>query len=386
MTRKAPYFILSCILFLLAASASGQDTAAPRLVLNGYVSYQQSGLLADEWQINNQLHNRLNLAYYPSEALTLNASLRTRMLYGDNNRSVPHYAESFDQDAGYADLAFVPIDEKAWLVTSQIDRLNAQYTRGKYQVSVGRQRINWGQCTVWNPNDIFSTYSLYDVDYTERSGSDAVRFVYYRTFASQFEWVAQANAQHEISSAVLFRTNKWNYDFQFIAGELDRHDAVLGAGTSGNWGETSIRGELTCLYPVDSIRDTSAICIVSAGVDRLFHNDLFVQAEFLYNGNAEKLATDDLSAIYSQPSSVKTMSFDTYSFLCGARYPITPLIQLSATCMYYVRSNAYYTGPSLAISLKDNLDISFVCQYFNIESNNGRSGIIIAFWSLKQSF
>ena len=386
MTRYVLKYTIFFVFTFVSIMATGQDTAAPKLALNGYVSYLQSGLLDDEWVVNNQLHNRLNFTYYPTEALEFNASIRTRMLYGGNNRLVPLYAHSFDHDAGYADLAFVPIDEKAWLVTSQIDRLSAQYTRGKYQVSIGRQRINWGQCAVWNPNDIFSTYSLYDFDYTERAGSDAVRFVYYRTFASQIEWVAQANAEHKVSSAVLFRTNKWNYDFQFITGELDEQDAVLGAGTTGNWGETSIRGELTYLHPIDSAMDTSSICIASAGVDRLFDNDLFVQTEFLYNGNAQKLATDDLSKLYSQPSSVKQLSFDTYSILCGARYPITPLIQLSATSIYYVRSNAFYAGPNVVISLKDNLDISFVGQYFNLESNGNRTGIIMAFWSLKQSF
>lgn len=371
---------------LLSASAYGQDTAVTKLSLNGYVSYLQSGLLDDEWLINNQLHNRLNLSYFTTEALEFHASLRTRMLYGDNNRTIPQYSQSFDNDAGFADLAFVPIDENAWLVTSQIDRIYAQYTRGQYQVSIGRQRINWGQCTVWNPNDLFSSYSLYDFDYVERAGCDALRFVYYHTYASQIEGVAQINAENKISSALLLKTNKWNYDIQFIAGELDEQDAVLGAGTSGNWGETSIRGELTLLHPIDSIQDTSTVCIASAGFDRLLHNELYLQTEFLYNGNAQSLATNDLSSLYSQPSSVKKISFDTYSLLCGVRYPITPLIQLNVTGIYYIRSNAFYAAPSVFVSLKDNLEISFTCQYFNLDNNGNRTGIIMAFWSLKHSF
>ncbi len=373
-------------MFLSISFVHGQDTLSQKIELNGYLSYLQSGLLDNDWQINNQVHNRLNLTYYATDALEFNASLRTRMLYGDNNRSVPNYASSFDQDAGFADMAFVPIDEPAWLVTSQIDRLYAQYTRGKYQFSLGRQRINWGQCTVWNPNDIFNSYSFYDFDYVERAGSDAFRFVYYRTFASQIEWVAKANADKTLSSALLYKTNKWNYDIQFIAGELDEQDAVLGAGTSGYWGANSIRAELTYLRPIESFQDTVSITIASAGVDRLLDNELFLQAEFLFNGNAQKLETDDLTGLYSQPSSVKNLSFDRYSILFGAQYPITPLIQLSATAMYYVKSNAYYAGPSLSISLKENLDISFVGQYFNLAVQNKRTGIIMAFWSLKQSF
>ena len=33
----------------------------------------------------------------------------------------------------------------------------------KLQLRVGRQRINWGINTTWNPNDIFNSYNIYDV-------------------------------------------------------------------------------------------------------------------------------------------------------------------------------------------------------------------------------
>ncbi|MCK7542259.1 MAG: hypothetical protein MZV63_70990 [Marinilabiliales bacterium] len=56
-----------------------------------------------------------------------------------------------------------------------IDRASVDFTAGTLQVSAGRQRINWSQALVWNPNDIFNTYSSFDFDYMERPGSDAVR-------------------------------------------------------------------------------------------------------------------------------------------------------------------------------------------------------------------
>jgi hypothetical protein len=62
------------------------------------------------------------------------------------------------------------------------------YTAGKWQFRVGRQRINWGVNLVWNPNDVFNSFSYFDFDYEERPGSDAVRVQYYTGTTSSASW------------------------------------------------------------------------------------------------------------------------------------------------------------------------------------------------------
>jgi hypothetical protein len=108
-----------------------------------------------------------------------------------------------------------------------------QYTNEKLQVTAGRQRINWGQTFVWNPNDIFNTYSYFDFDYEEKPGSDAVRVQYFLNPTSAFELAAKLDRQNKATIAGLYRFNKLNYDIQFLSGITDEQDFVAGAGWSG---------------------------------------------------------------------------------------------------------------------------------------------------------
>ena len=52
------------------------------------------------------------------------------------------------------------------------------YRDNKINFRIGRQRINWGTTTIWNPNDIFNAYNFLDFDYEERPGMDGGKFQY----------------------------------------------------------------------------------------------------------------------------------------------------------------------------------------------------------------
>ena len=82
-------------------------------------------------------------------------------------------------DQGFVDLSWNILNEQSFFLNTTIDRLWVDLNYGKFQARIGRQRINWGQTLVWNPNDIFNAYSFFDFDYIERPGSDAVRLQYY---------------------------------------------------------------------------------------------------------------------------------------------------------------------------------------------------------------
>ncbi|MCB0557706.1 MAG: hypothetical protein KDD09_02100, partial [Phaeodactylibacter sp.] len=137
---------------------------------------------------DNLIHNRLNFRWMINDELKLRTDLRTRVFYGDLVRANPNYGDAIDNvNNDYFDLSLVLLDENAWVVQSMIDRLYLEYFKGNWEVRLGRQRINWGISTVWNPNDIFNAFSFTDFDYEERPGSDALRVKYYTGFASSVE-------------------------------------------------------------------------------------------------------------------------------------------------------------------------------------------------------
>jgi hypothetical protein len=223
------------------------------LTLNGYVSTLQSVMfdsLSGPFINDNLIHNRLNLKGYINDHLTFAAEFRNRLFTGDMVKSGPEYSESIGSDQGIIDLSWNILNEQSFFLNTTIDRLWFDLNYGKLQARIGRQRINWGQTLVWNPNDIFNAYSYFDFDYIERPGSDAVRLQYYPDFSSAIEIALKADYEDKITAATLYRFNKWGYDLQFLCGYFNSEDIVAGAGWSGALGSISFRGEATWFQPV----------------------------------------------------------------------------------------------------------------------------------------
>ena len=117
----------------------------------------------------------INFFWYPTEKLTLNTEVRTRMFHGDAVKTIPSYGNFIDVNNDFFDFSYTE-DFDQMVFHIMIDRLYLQWNDDSWQLKVGRQRINWGVNLAWNPNDIFNAYSLYDFDYEERPGTDALRF------------------------------------------------------------------------------------------------------------------------------------------------------------------------------------------------------------------
>jgi len=146
--------------------------------LDGYIK-EMISLTAlqdvDSLMFDNLIHNRLNVFWYPTEKLTLNMEVRTRMFHGDAVKTIPSYGNFIDVNNDFFDFSYTE-DFDQMVFHTMIDRLYLQWNDASWQLKVGRQRINWGVNLAWNPNDIFNAYSLYDFDYEERPGTDALRF------------------------------------------------------------------------------------------------------------------------------------------------------------------------------------------------------------------
>ncbi|MEM1124604.1 MAG: hypothetical protein AAGJ18_29465, partial [Bacteroidota bacterium] len=148
------------ILITIATTLSAQETKEKNWNLQGYTKSLQSlfqlnnPILGDQTISDNFLHNRLNFNWYPSDSWTFKAGLRTRFFFGEFARITPNFKENLDADANdILHLTLLNAGQKI-ILHSYLDRAYFQYTKDKLEVRFGRQRINWGISTVWNPNDL----------------------------------------------------------------------------------------------------------------------------------------------------------------------------------------------------------------------------------------
>jgi hypothetical protein len=347
-----------------------QDSIPRNWSLNGYVTNMQTFSFrqwSGNWINDNQVHNRLNFNWHTiSNRWNASIELRNRFLTGESVKYIPGYANMVNADDGFFDLSNNLSAGKSYIFNSKIDRAYIDFTISKFQLRIGRQRINWGQCFVWNPNDLFNAYSFFDFDYVEKPGSDAVRMQYFTSNASTFEMAIKANSEEKITSAVLYRFNRWKYDIQFLAGIVDDRDYMVGTGWSGNILDASFRGEITYFQPKHNFIDTSGIWVISLGSEYTFSNSFALQAEVLYN-QLKGSVISSFANYYNMNLSAKKLSFSEYSFMLQGSYPVTPLFNVSLSGMYYPKLRGFYVGPTFSYSLTDNIDFSIVAQSFSAE-------------------
>lgn len=316
------------------------------------------------WISNHYLQNRLNLNIYPADGLTGSIQMRNRFFYGDYISDIPGFASTLDADNGWIDLSTNIFETDQTGLNMAIDRFWLQYTMGDFEIKAGRQRINWSQTFAFNPNDIFNTYSFFEVDYPERPGIDAIRATWYPSFVSTLEAAVSIDSASRITAAGFYRFNKWGYDFQILGGIMKDEDYVLGAGWSGNINGAGFRGEVSYFHPMEDPASQSGILVTSLSIDYMFGNSLYLQLETLYNqlpGNGEAMG---FLQSMSQPMSAKKLSFTEYSLLFNASYPVSPLINTTLSTIYYPDIDGIFAGPSVEISVTNNIGVSLFWQTF----------------------
>jgi len=338
--------------------------------------------------VDNLIHNRLNFTWYMNDKFTFRADMRNRIFYGDLVKSDPNYAKNLEDTANdFFDLSVILFERNDFIVHSMLDRLYLDYTNGNLEVRLGRQRINWGINTVWNPNDIFNAFSFTDFDYEERPGSDALRVKYYTGFASSIEIAVKAfDKKEDAVGGILWKLNKWNYDFQVLAGIMQQ-DLTFGGGWAGNIKDVSFKGEFTYFKSLqDSVSNSFAGTL---GVDYSFKNSLYINGGFLYNSNGRDSLTLGGASVFVFDVSAKNLYPYKYSFFGNVTYPITPIFNGGIAVIYSPSyDQALFINPTLTFSIASNWDLDLIGQvsFSKSAENNYESPATAIYMRFKFSF
>lgn len=387
----------------VSLSASGGDKLQ-NLDINGYIS----GMPSVNWNKDTALwqgllHNRININWYPTSSISSSLQLRNQVIAGD-------LVKQMDIDAGFNKENYaIPLSFKQdfgnmYLLTMTIDRAWIQYTHNNFELKLGRQRINWGQTFAWNPNDIFNTYNFFEFDYPERPGADALRMTYYPNYNSSVEVAAKVDSSGKVTGAGMYRFTKWNTEFQLIGGyysqsnriviypsipaiEWDDKDLMGGFGFSGGIKSVSIRGELSYLHSLKEDSDSTNQLMSSLTLDYTFVNDIGVMLEFYYVNKVLMPISIFLSS-QSATQNIKMAAFTQYNAFAQLSYPITPIIRATVSGMVFYDEDTfgYFAGPSLDLSLGDNLSMGAIVQVFSFRINKKWENVNYGFLKLKWNF
>jgi hypothetical protein len=384
---------LSALLFVSFLSFSQEEEVQKpkKITMKGYLKDMASfNWYGDSLLFQNLIHNRLNFAAYLNKEFTVVAEIRSRIITGDFVRRVPGYDALIDSNNDYFDMSINASNSSA-ILNIMADRLYVQWANDDWEIKAGRQRINWGVNLAWNPNDWFNAYSFFDFDYEERPGSDALRISRYTGVASSVEVAAKmAKTTDQFVSAAMWKFNKKNYDWQFLAG-FAQGDLAIGSGWAGNLGLAGFKGELSYFHKMlnTTVNATYNDMFLGAiSVDYSFSNSVYLNGSVMFNSLGKLNPDFGLLVVGQRPTSVRSLSPYKWSSFVQTSYPITPLLNSGIALIYYPGGDSFFINPSITYSARQNLDLDLIGQMFFGDNAAGNFSSLInsLYVRLKWSF
>ena len=376
MISKSKIFSIA-FLFIISIEGVSQKLN-PSFCLNGYVKYLPAYMDYSffESENNHLIHNRINFRGYFGDNLSIGLELRNRVFFND----IP----SIQGDDGLVNMSYFIVREDNFVFNSMIDRLWLKYQKDKIEISIGRQRVNWGVNTIWNNNDLFNAYNFIDFDYIERPGSDVVRFIYTGDNLSSFELVYMPNERKGYALAGLYKLNSFGYDFQLLAANYF-NDIVLGGGWAGNIKNAGFKGELSYFFDKENIENSLSF---SSSLDYSTKNGFYFLGSYLYNSNGMNESNFlSLININANVLSPKNLMPSKHSYLLQVNKPISPPLNMSLNILYGKGIKLLYVSPSLSYDISSNLDAGVIVQYFYLDNFGDFKNLLKGYYlQLKYSF
>ncbi|MEH6454323.1 MAG: hypothetical protein V7782_14930 [Psychromonas sp.] len=391
---KLSFAMLAVISLLVSISSYAQIpgmTATKKWDLNGYIQYLSTATLLDDDAnaLDHLILQRFNYEYRFTSQLRFNAGMRNRLLWGDS-ADIPGYADAIEYDFGYWDLSTNWLDDNGMIGNSQFDRLYIDWSNNNWQSQFGRFRINWAVNTLWNPNDIFNSYSIYDFDYQERAGSDAILLSRKLGFASAIDVVYNPNSDSDLDSyASRYLFNNQGWDVQVLAGK-SRLDYVLGVGFAGDIKGAGVRGELSWFEPSQEEWENESLdtsLVTSLETDYRFSSiaNWVGRIAVLYISDPDSV--ENTGQFLNFPRTARTLSFTRFTYYADFGFDISSLNRLTLSSSYY-DDGSYFLGLSDAHSLSDDWQLMAVLQRFDGSSKSlfGKTPGTLIFAQLIWSF
>jgi hypothetical protein len=362
------------LFFLLPAFCFSQDSMTAnisnRIKLHGYIKDMQTQTFIDNSEsliTGNFIHNRINFKWDISQNVYLRAEARTRFYYGEQVKKTFEFGKQIDSDNGLIDLSYNVIDDTSMVLNTLLDRFLINWSNSNWDITLGRQRINWGINLVWNPNDIFNAFNYFDFDYEERPGTDALRIQFSISNISSIEAAYKlSDKPKEQVAAILYKTNIRKYDWQNIVG-VYHTDILLGTGWAGNIKNTGFKGELSYFQPYEKT-DTSGTLAASVSLDRSFENDYFVMVSYLFNSKGKTLQSGINELAGAELSAKRLMPFE-HSFFAQLNKIFNPISSGTIAFIFSPTKNTLIIMPSLAFSISEDWDLSLIGQSFFSDVN-----------------
>lgn len=253
--------------------------------------------------------------------------------------------------------------------THRVDRLSVSIPVGdRIEVSAGREAVSWATTLFLTPADPFAPFDPADPFRDYRAGVDVARLQVYAGTFTQFDAVLNpTDVGDETNLTALLRgtTLVGPWELGGWGGMIfDRPGAAVSA-TVTRWG-MAFRAE-------GSVRDEpdETVWRAAAGMDRNFTlagRDLYVAAEYQYDGFGAASGTDLVSTVLSVPYMRGELQvLGRHEAALQAMWQASPLVSVEWLTLWSLSDGSVLLSPAASLSLSNEL--------------TGRAGMYLGFGS-----
>lgn len=348
--KRAVYiiFFITPFLILFYGNALGNENLTVRGSVKSLFAAGETPLLKENyWSDLNRL--RLEFELKPTDSVLFKTIYYHEAFTGTILETPESAAIKKGVEDNLFDLTGNILDNPDLFWRHSLYRIYLTYSREDIALTVGRQRIAWGQARIWNPTDLFNPLSPLRIESDQRPGVDALSLEYSSAPLSGLNMVyAPGDEKSKGSAGARIRTHVKGYDLSMIFGKF-RENKVIGFDFAGNIGDSGLRGEGAFTDQKEGKDFTRSVI----SWDYSFPNSLYLLLEYLYNGgNLGKGAGLATLAEFSGEIVTRNRNFLTAEI----GYDLTPLLRFDLYAIYDMGGGSIFLNPDIKYNLFINLD------------------------------
>jgi hypothetical protein len=255
------------------------------------------------------------------------------------------------------DLRSVAYDDDQLLLEHDIDRLAVRANLDDVDVSLGRQAITWGFASIFPVADLWTTFSPYELDTSQKRGIDALRILYSHSRRVEIEGVIADRGSARDLSAGLRAIAYLSSTDVYLAFSKQWRELIALAGAGAVLGSFRLRGDV--VGPYDLERSALQRPRVALGVDYM-HARVTVTVEGHYNGTGVARPSEYLAHLTTSPIVARGESYLLGRWYAGAAIhgKLSELFQVGFTSLCNLRDPSAVLALALTFQVSQETSLS----------------------------
>jgi hypothetical protein len=256
----------------------------------------------------------------------------------------------------HVDLESTLLEGDGFLLRHDVDRLVLRVYADFGDFALGRQAITWGYGALFPVADLWTTFSPFELDTSEKRGVDAVRFL--TTLGERWELdvvVADKGELEDLSGGVRATVYLPTADV-YVALAKIWEELLLFAGVQADLGTFGLRAEVVAPFDLDDAEVLLPRAV--AGFD-YFGGDFLLSFEVHFNGLGADEVPEGYRAVLAGEEVARGETYLVGRYYAGvlASYKLTELVSLAATGLVNLQDPSAIFSVTATYQVASNADI-----------------------------